>query len=424
MDLVTWPPLGKPAKTGKILVWQCSFGSDGVFHTTSGNLDGTRKYNTRQIVMNKSGRSLYEQCMTESRSAWRNQWKKGYGLLQTLNAEAASSEPAPSADVLAEVEAVVAEMGPKQLVIGGTVFEPMLAETYHDVMAKKPRDGPVQWPLLAQAKLDGVRMVALVANNQLECRSRQLGQFNHLTALKHELAYFMALLPPGTLVDGELYSHVIKFREILSRVRQEHVAHPLEHEIQYWLFDIYVPQHATAGTETRYNWLVEAYNSRPGGWYFLRVVPLDVAQSVDYVEPLHDHYVKQGYEGLILRHSEQISPVRAMYKQDRSINLIKHKHFDEEEGVIIGAHEGVGNHAGLVIWEVRSPDGQLLNVVPMGTFDERARYLAAALTFIGKKLTYRFQAGSDYDKARFPIGKAIRDYEPEPAPAPTPTPAQ
>jgi ATP-dependent DNA ligase len=121
---------------------------------------------------------------------------------------------------------------------------------------------------------------------------------------------------------------------------------------------------------------------------------------------LHDKYVREGYEGLILRNKD------GLYKiGQRSSDLLKYKEFLDEEFRIVGHTIGDGVEAGCVIWTCVTKEGHQFSVRPRGTHEERIEAVKTAAKQIGKKLTVRFQEWTEDKKPRFPVGLAIRDYE-------------
>jgi ATP-dependent DNA ligase len=137
---------------------------------------------------------------------------------------------------------------------------------------------------------------------------------------------------------------------------------------------------------------------------YLRIVNFTNCNSYEDIKIMHDYFVTEGYEGIILRKDEQ-------YKNTRSSNLLKYKEFDDDEMEIIGFSEGVGTEVGLVIWEVKTNDGLIFTVRPKGDFEERKKLFENGEKYIGKKITVRFQGKSEKGIPRFPIGISIRDYE-------------
>ena len=138
----------------------------------------------------------------------------------------------------------------------------------------------------------------------------------------------------------------------------------------------------------------------------LILVPTVEVKSSEEMNILLKKYVKEGYEGLMLRKKDgKYQPKK------RSKALIKVKKFDDEEFEIIGANEGKGSRKGCVIWEVRDlEDDSITFNTTHGTDVKKMReYYENRDSYIGKMLTVRFQGRTKHGKPRFPVGVEIRD---------------
>ncbi len=76
-----------------------------------------------------------------------------------------------------------------------------------------------------------------------------------------------------------------------------------------------------------------------------------------------------------------------------------------------GYKEGEGLEKGCVIWICKTPKGQEFAVRPRGTHEERAELFSDADSYVGKKLTVRYQELTTDGLPRFPVGLTFRDYE-------------
>jgi DNA ligase-1 len=133
---------------------------------------------------------------------------------------------------------------------------------------------------------------------------------------------------------------------------------------------------------------------------------------------LHDEYVKQGYEGLILRDGD--APY--LWKH-RGKELLKYKEFIDEEFRIIGYRAGTGVDEGTIIFKCHTggrrdkclPYGAngsgYFDCRPKGTVEYRSAMYDTGWRFVGKMLTVRYQERTLYDVPKFPVGISIRDYE-------------
>ena len=120
-----------------------------------------------------------------------------------------------------------------------------------------------------------------------------------------------------------------------------------------------------------------------------------------------DKYIKEGYEGLILRNKN------GLYEENkRSYNLQKLKRFKDEEFKIINyTTPSEGKEVGCVIWECITKEGKKFSVRPEGNYNERKKLYKQGKKYIGKMLTVRYQELTNENIPRFPVGICIRDYE-------------
>ena len=119
---------------------------------------------------------------------------------------------------------------------------------------------------------------------------------------------------------------------------------------------------------------------------------------------MHDKFVQDGYEGIMIR------DMGGVYESNkRSKYLQKYKVFMEEEFEITGFHEGTGDEKGAIVWDCKTKDHKIFAVRPRGTFEFRKKLFLEGSTYIGKMLTVIFQEYSSDSIPRFPVGKAIRD---------------
>ena len=266
----------------------------------------------------------------------------------------------------------------------------MLAHSFD----KRGKD--IKYPCYAQRKLDGVRCMAIQGKGLFSRNAKAFPHLDHIRAEIHSL-------PPGTILDGELYSDTLGFQEIVGLVKKTKLV-PAD---AARLLQIHLCVYDTVTKETnaaRKTVLETLFRTR--AFTHLRLLPSEECAAVDDVKRLHADYVAEGYEGLILRNKAGLYTV-----DHRSKDLQKYKEFLDEEFVVTGFTVGVGVEAGCVLWTCRTAEGKEFSCRPKGTHESRQVAVATAPAQIGKKLTIRFQEWTDDKKPRFPVGLAFRDYE-------------
>ena len=105
--------------------------------------------------------------------------------------------------------------------------------------------------------------------------------------------------------------------------------------------------------------------------------------------------------------------VHSLYVNKRSYDLQKVKDFSDEDFVIVGVEEGRGKLAGHVgAFICKTDDGKQFLAKMSGETSRLKEYFENHSLWEGKKLTVQFQGLTGAEKVpRFPVGKAIRDYE-------------
>jgi DNA ligase-1 len=135
------------------------------------------------------------------------------------------------------------------------------------------------------------------------------------------------------------------------------------------------------------------------------MVPTHRCGSEAEMKTQHGIFVQQGYEGIMLRAS------KGLYKNVRSVDLLKYKEFFDDEYEVVGFKEGEGGEKGCVLWTCKTEKGTTFHCRPRGTREDRTELFQKGASYIGKKLTVRFQELTDDGIPRFPVGIAFRDYE-------------
>lgn len=128
--------------------------------------------------------------------------------------------------------------------------------------------------------------------------------------------------------------------------------------------------------------------------------------SESEIEPKLDKFLKEGYEGLIIRNA-----TGGYECGHRSATLQKYKRFTDAEFTITGVVEGNGKFKNCAIFVCDNGHGMTFNCTPEGTQEHREELFKNKGKLIGKKLTIKFQELSKDRIPLFPVGICVRDYE-------------
>ena len=350
----------------KIKHWTISvkpgYVNDSIIKVAYGKGDSKIRESFKLIKVGKNiGKSnettSYEQACSEAESTWKKKLDKGY--------------VEDKADLDKEV------------------LLPMLAHSF------EKRKHNIVYPCLCQPKLDGIRCLAKrVDTNTMEYWSREGKQF---TTLEHLTPQLLKIVNVGRTFDGEIYSHDIGFQTMISLIKKQR---PDSKRLEFHSYDFI----GDSDFVDRYSSLVDLFKNIKVEQ--VNLVLTEWINSEDEVKPMHDKYVKAGYEGLILRNA-----LGGYVLKRRSKNLQKFKEFNDSEFLIVGGTPGTGPEQGCVVFDASDKKGNVFAVRPRGSFELRKKWMKDINNLINKKLTVRYQGLTDEGIPRFPVGIGIRDYE-------------
>jgi DNA ligase-1 len=379
--------LFKTSNTGKVMEWQLVVEPNQAKPPTAydivtiyGETDGKAITKRATISEGKAGRTVLQQAIQEATRRYKNKKEKENYTETITNTN--------------EIQ-----------------MRPMLAQTFNpDLYTKRTSAFKLSFPLLVQPKLDGIRCITHISaitedNTATYMMSRKGLKFTNFPHIVEELKVRAVDFTEEIYIDGELYTPELTFEKISGIVKAktlttEHIEHI--HHIKYHIYDIYVPSKPEMGYRERHELLKGLFSTVPRRSYCELVLTETANKLVDIGE-LHNNYVEQGYEGIMLR-----DPMGPYEIDKRSKYLQKYKLFMEEEFVITGTAE----EDGMILFECQTHElGNKFTVRPRGTFDARRDMFTRRNTYLGKQLTVIFQEYTELGTPRFPIGKSVRDYE-------------
>lgn len=382
-----FPTLYGEASTGKTKVWSIKVrdaGGLGEIVVEHGYADGKKQVNTKMIdsgknIGKKNETTAVQQAMSEARATWQKKKDAGY-----VEAAAGGGKGGSGSGEVTGVAASRAKATTDDVPL------PMLALDFNK------RGGSIKFPCYVQRKYDGTRCVA-VPGAGLFSRNRK--KYPHMGHILEEIKS----LPTSLVLDGELFSKELTFQDIVGLVKRETLK-PGDAEkqlkIELHVYDII----SDAPYEDRKGRL-EALFAR-FKFKYLKMVATELCESKEKVKEIHDRYVSENFEGIMLRNKDGLYKVG-----QRSSDLQKFKMFEDSEYEITGYSSGTGVEEGCVIWECKTKAGQKFMCRPRGTREERVELLAKGDSYIGKMLTVKFQELTTDGIPRFPVGIGVRDYE-------------
>lgn len=422
--------------TNGVRYWKINVANEatGVFICREyGKYGGKPIINRKLISEAKSQLTVYNQALFEAMKDWMEMKdKKGYvdnlkvlsdtssqlsmptAKIEVTLKDGDQSSPSLPAPLLPPVESdgriiVTLFETPPASSVSSFKFLPMLANKFTE------RKGYVVYPCLAQPKLDGIRYTAhKISSTSIILKTRNDALCPFFDEIKDALLQLN--LDPNVLLDGEFYSKKIPFRTLNGYCNRRKLDgktgyHTIPRDeltsIHYYLFDCYFINEPKKPFAERYIYLSQLMAANKSD--YLKLVPtFTVAQESD-IKPLHDRFVEDGYEGIMIRNA--YGPYKL---KDRSNDLLKYKDFQDMEFIIAGAKCPTnGKEEGCIIWILRQTTSETtFTCRPRDTYEARktdwSEYTKNPQKFIGQKYTVRFQETYENGVPRFPVGISIR----------------
>ena len=342
--------------------------------TSHGQVDGKQVIHEREVKA-KSNRSIIEQCNLEASKKW-NDKKNKEGYTENIEEE-------------------------NQNII--TLIRPMLAQPFDISKYKGNRKcKKINFPCYGQPKYDGIRCLMSFDIDSVKMESRKGTEFLNFDVLREE---FREKFIDYTdyVFDGELYSYDYPFEKINGLVRLKKPSQIQINEInklKFVIYDVINKNNLNMAFQERNDLLNNISKQDFINIEFCNTVNVN---SLEEIDEIHDKFVQDGFEGLILRNT-----IGTYEINKRSYDLQKYKKTMDEEFTIIDYFEGKGVEKGLILFKCITDNDLEFNVRPRGSHDYRRELFQNGDSLIGQKLTVIFQEYSADGIPRFPVGKAIR----------------
>lgn len=242
---------------------------------------------------------------------------------------------------------------------------PMLAHKYSE------KSHTVTFPCSIQPKANGCR--ALTDGEKMWSRKGILFPQDCVQHILDELPDL-----DGTVLDGEL---ILPNNALLQTTMKALKAYKddLTPNLLFRVYDVVMDK----GYDYR---LARASEIVQKSGDHVKLMTTLAVQKEEDIWPLHEGFVKAGWEGSMIRtHSEN-------YKTGahRSNSLLKIKPFLDEEFECIGVEEGTGKNAGVATLVCKTEAGVEFKAVPVGSLEERKKYWENPDLVVGKIWTIKF----------------------------------
>jgi DNA ligase-1 len=347
-------------------IWQiCWFNNnDGTYSikTQHGQINGKLVEHVILVtegknIGKKNETTIEKQAELESKREWTKKIKQGY---HTINTESHSA-----------------------------ILKPMLAQEYKN---------NAKFPVWIQPKLDGVRCLIYLNNDEIVFQSRQNTIYEPFIHLVPELSTILNKMPPNTILDGELYTHGLGFETIVSMVRRAKTRHPDLLKLKYTLYDFFIKGNNTLLYEERLKTLKALFVPNK----YIELIETRIANDLNTLNNMLDFYIDQNYEGIMIRNN-------GVYKEgNRSKDLLKYKKFMDGEFEVIGHHM---SKVDTPVFDCKCADNKTFSVMMKEDVETKSNRMNNISQYYGKKLTVKFQELTSDGIPRFPVGICFRDYE-------------
>jgi DNA ligase-1 len=257
---------------------------------------------------------------------------------------------------------------------------PMLAKDYKKELKK------VTFPCYVQPKLDGMR--ALATEEGFMSRTGKL-----IDTLGHiDLGQFEDLI-----LDGELYAHGVSFQENMKLIKKYRAAET--EKVKYHVYDVVMD----APFSARQAVLEELRSSLNDSQ--IELVHTYKVYSEQEIKDYHIQFVSQGYEGTMIRHSDESYAVNK-----RSSQLLKYKDFIDATFTVVDIVPSESRpDQGVIVCKITIKGvEQTFNCGMKFSHFERKMMLAMKGEYIGQTAEVRFFEYTDGGIPRFPVCVGFR----------------
>ena len=331
-----------------------------IIHRISGQYKGKRTNQPDKIVdRGKVNRSMWDQVMLEAKHLVKEKLDKGYKEI----------EKDPDKYTEQELSAILGEIVTSQ----NGVPKPMLAKQADKVTNRKIFDKI--W--LASRKIDGLRAsIYLGKDGVLHTQSR--GAMNYDAAMsdilenKDLIKLFKEV--PGLILDGEAYHHGYTLQQLNSIARTQKTVKDYG-VLQFYWYDIVDPNSTfderfalMKDIRDEMNLIFEPERNFEDGELRIQFVPQEEVVGWDNMMKLHNQYVSEGWEGLVVRDPD------ALYRPNgRTNDMVKIKVYKDDCFKVVGKEAGLRGSEDMV-FIMEMPDGRTFKAKPFGDREQKEEY--------------------------------------------------
>lgn len=286
----------------------------------------------------------------------------------------------------------------------------MLAKDFNKV-ATSVFDKVKQW--YGSRKIDGVRCSFYWKDGEVRSASRGGGDYDFSTShlRNHPKLIEFFELNPEIVFDGELYCHGYSLQSLSGLARTEKDEDKDCSILEYYIYDVMIPDIPFSDRLDKLDEIRDTldlgFNPNKewnDGDLKFQMVPQVEVSGWTSIKKLHDQYVSEGFEGIVIR-----NPNKPYGFGKRTNDMIKVKEYQDAEFEITGLSEGLRDED--MCFTCITDKGVEFKAKPMGNRELKQQYREDLDSLIGKMATVKFFYYSDEGTPLQPVLKCIRDYD-------------
>lgn len=313
----------------------------------------------KTVYRGKASRTIKEQVTLEFNHLVKEFCDKGYKKLDKIPEEYSNSE----------LEEIV---GAYTTGADG-VIKPMLAKQESKVTNRNIFEK--EW--YASRKIDGLRVLIYLGNDgKLHTASR--GAMNYDAAmsdiLEHPTLIKLLKKNPWLILDGEAYNKNYKLNELSGIARTQKVAKDYE-ILQFYWYDIVLVNKTfkdrltiMESIKNALNLKFDPYHNFSDNELRIQFVPQILISGWDNIMQLHNDYVEDGWEGLVIR-----DPLKTYGPNKRTSAMIKIKKYQVETYKVVDIEQGLRLYDDMC-FILEMPNGNLFKAKPIGNHEQKVEY--------------------------------------------------
>lgn len=282
---------------------------------------------------------------------------------------------------------------------------PDLIPTFDVQLAKPVNYDRLEFPVLVEPKLDGIRTIAFV-DKKIEYFSRNGRKFENFGMFDIELAEIGK--GQGIVIDGEVTgtSQEKAFKGVTTQARRKENVDVSN--LKYHIFDyITIPEFKKMrGKFSQAERTAELkkmfYDADERETYNVKLVKGKICNNIKQVEKYYQKCLKKGYEGVILK------TLTALYQFKRTYDWSKIKPTETKDLKITEAVEGEGKYKGMLGAFLVDNKGTIVHVGGGYNDEQRAKFWKDRKKMIGTVIEVKYDSETEDGSFRFPRFVKVR----------------